>query len=107
MKYKTVIHIAAVALALLLTHSTSWAQLPVGPGDSVRVSPSAQLRHQRALEMRAFDYYTNGLISDELGDFYHAARAYRAALDFFPESVEIGYSLAPPPGQQPAPRSIP
>ncbi|MFZ5980295.1 MAG: tetratricopeptide repeat protein [Candidatus Zixiibacteriota bacterium] len=46
------------------------------------------------IDYRAYDYYTNGLILEAEGELEQAALNYREALKYFPDSYQIGYSLA-------------
>ena len=95
MNYKNVKILVITAISFVVVSTTVLqAQSQFQLQDTARMNPAARVHYERKLESRAFDYYTNGLLSDQLGDYYHAARSYQAALKFFPESVEIGYSLA-------------
>ncbi|MDD5426010.1 MAG: tetratricopeptide repeat protein [candidate division Zixibacteria bacterium] len=46
------------------------------------------------IDPRAFHYYTNGLIFEGLGDLPNAAKNFLEAINYYPESYQIGYSLA-------------
>ncbi len=46
------------------------------------------------IDARAFNYYVNGNIYEELGDFASASISYKNALQVYPTSHEIRYSLA-------------
>lgn len=95
MKYKTVRTLAlSVVASLAFCLGVTYAQSIVHPGDTVDMPPAKRAKYARIAGIRAFDLYTNGLISEESGDYYHAARSYKAALGFFPESTEIRFALA-------------
>ena len=46
------------------------------------------------LDPRAYDSYVNGLLLTEIDDLADAAISFKKALEYFPESFEIGYALA-------------
>ncbi len=46
------------------------------------------------LDPRAYDNYVNGLLLTEIDDLVDAAASFRKALEYFPESFEIGFALA-------------
>ena len=46
------------------------------------------------INYRSFDYYMNGLMAQQAGDYATAAEQFRRSLDYFPESFEIAYALA-------------
>lgn len=46
------------------------------------------------IDKRAFNYYVNGNIYEELGDLYSAWKSYKNALQIYPNSYQIRYSLA-------------
>ncbi|HUV30505.1 MAG TPA: tetratricopeptide repeat protein [Acidobacteriota bacterium] len=45
------------------------------------------------LDYRAYNLYVNGLLYEAVGDIYNAAKQYRKALQFFPESQQIGLAF--------------
>ncbi|MBD3404102.1 hypothetical protein GF420_14520, partial [candidate division GN15 bacterium] len=49
---------------------------------------------QEPISAQAFRLYINGVLQEEVGRLDSAALFYRYAWRFFPESYEIGYSLA-------------
>ncbi len=46
------------------------------------------------ISKRAFHYFVNGAIYEEIGDFQSAAQSYKQALQIYPTSYEIRFSLA-------------
>ena len=64
--------------------------------DSTKLTYHVLPRHplNDRLDGRAYDYYSNGIIYEAEGELDRAAMNYKEALKYFPESYEIGYSLA-------------
>lgn len=46
------------------------------------------------ISKQAFHYYVNGTIYEEIGDFQSAAQSYKQALQIYPTSYEIRFSLS-------------
>jgi tetratricopeptide (TPR) repeat protein len=46
------------------------------------------------IDPRAFDLYVNAILMENTGDLLAASQLYERALDYFPQSYEIRYSLA-------------
>ncbi len=49
---------------------------------------------KQKIDRTAFQYFVNGNLYELLGDSYRAAESYRKALQVYPDSYEIRYSLA-------------
>jgi len=59
-----------------------------------KVIPAESNRRFEDIDPRAFDLYVNGVIYEGIGDLYHAAESYRAALNYHPESCELSLAYA-------------
>lgn len=46
------------------------------------------------LDWRAYDNFINGILAEQIRDYFNAARFYKDALQKYPESYEIRFSLA-------------
>ena len=57
---------------------------------SIKILPKPVLDF---IDPRAYDLYVNGLIYEEIGDLRAAVQSYTDALQFYPNSYEIRYSL--------------
>lgn len=50
--------------------------------------------NQKLLDQKAFEYYISGVLAEETKDYYSASQFYNAALQKYPDSYEIRFSLA-------------
>jgi len=95
---KLVSVLVCCALALLGCGSRTNKQAPAteaGKKIPSRESQAANEKPQfRPLNWRAYEFYVRGVKLEESGDLPGAARSYKQALTYFPESQEIGLSYA-------------
>ncbi len=67
----------------------------VKPGPrGLHAEPLELLPDHGKMDRRAYHFYVNGLLYEQMGHAYLAATNYRKAFQYFPQSYEIGYSLA-------------
>ncbi len=56
--------------------------------------PAKTKTNQKLLDQKAFEYYVSGVLAEETKDYYSASQFYNAALQKYPDSYEIRFSLA-------------
>lgn len=84
-------------MSLALSWSTGEAKGPPGRNvDSIFAAQQAKENVGRfeKIDQRAFDLYVNALLMEFSGDLLTASQLYERALDYFPQSYEIRFSLA-------------
>jgi tetratricopeptide (TPR) repeat protein len=86
-------------LAALITAGCSSQSAKDRPGEEAkgslrRMAVTRGETPDRPINYYAYQYYVNGILAEEVNDYFSAANAYERALTYFPESYEIGFSLA-------------
>ena len=81
-------------IGIILIAPSVYSQGSRSLADTTDLREQVKRNFSLVAEQRALDYFANGLYAEDGRDYYHAARSYKAALDFFPESHELAYSLA-------------
>lgn len=63
-------------------------------GRNFKPVPSVPNHRAEAMDQRAYDFFVNGLLYEGIGDLFNASLSYRKAFRVYPDSYEIGLSLA-------------
>jgi len=63
-------------------------------GSKFRPAPTVQRPVSQEMDLRAYNFFVNGLLYEGIGDLENAAISYRKAYRVYPDSYEIGLTLA-------------
>jgi len=97
-----ILKIVSAALLLLFIADAAFsrevskpaAQETIQKGDDITTFVIETKSTKEKLDWRAYENYVNGVISEQMKDYFNAARFYNDALQKYPESYEIRLSLA-------------
>ncbi|MDF1545071.1 MAG: tetratricopeptide repeat protein [bacterium] len=95
---KSIILILGLTLALVSSCSRTAVKnqtAAIGPeGHQLKTVVLPRPQEAERLDPRAFNEFVNGTLYEQVGDLPNAARSYANALQIYPNSYEIRYSLA-------------
>lgn len=83
--------------ALLAGAIPAQSQMPTPPdtgSQTMRITLADFTGVGQSFNPLAYNAYVNAILLEQMGDLYSAAENYKLALSYYPESYEIGYSLA-------------
>ena len=86
-----------VTLMVCLTGSSSSAQVQMPPDSGsqpIRITLANMTAAAQNFNPLAYNAYVNAILLEQMGDLRSAAENYRLALSYYPDSYELGYSLA-------------
>ncbi|HEX2896436.1 MAG TPA: tetratricopeptide repeat protein [candidate division Zixibacteria bacterium] len=86
----------AICIILLLLQMAAAQSSPdsTRKDDGIKVAVIPNQTSIEKLDWKAYDSYVNGMLAEQIRDYFNAARFYKDALQKYPESYEIRISLA-------------
>ncbi len=87
--------VSAMALCLVAVSAFAAQSRPGAVDTTLKHLPTIAIKAPGALmDRRAYDLYVTGILQENIGDLPSAIETYKLALQYYPESYEIGFSLA-------------
>ncbi len=78
-----------------ISSQISFAQMPPDTGSqTMRITLADFTDAGKSFNALAYNAYVNAILLEQMGDLYSAAENYKLALEYYPESYELNYSLA-------------
>src|SRR5512138_1900905 len=93
---KLVAYIVVIFIAFLLVGANQETLATARPDTTGRM-PEARpipLHIGRGMNPYAYSSFVNAILLEQMGDYWGAAENYKVALSYYPDSYELGYSLA-------------
>ncbi|MCM2271280.1 MAG: tetratricopeptide repeat protein [candidate division Zixibacteria bacterium] len=91
---KRLLYIVAATLSLTLTASAQFQAPPDSGSNPIRITLTNITGAGQNFNPLAYNAYVNAILLEQMGDLWSAAESYKIALAYYPESYELGYSLA-------------
>ncbi len=91
---KRLLYIVAATLSLSLTAAAQFQAPPDSGSNPIRITLTNITGAGQNFNPLAYNAYVNAILLEQMGDLWSAAESYKIALAYYPDSYELGYSLA-------------